>query len=125
MKGARRPAQLWLVSSAHHAPDTRNSGSAGVATDVDRRAGSQLVNNDRRWPSCREPYTAVTVIGVWFAVLVVVAGAGARSGVSITIGISALWFVACVVPPAVMLMVWRGAPPPTVAEILHAVDQRD
>jgi len=46
-------------------------------------------------------------------------------GVSITIGISALWFVACVVPPAVMLMVWRGAPPPIAAEILHAVDRRD
>ncbi|HEY3243920.1 MAG TPA: hypothetical protein VGM03_11270 [Phycisphaerae bacterium] len=44
---------------------------------------------------------------------------------SITIGISAFWLVACVVPPAVMLMVWRGAPPPTVAEILHAVDRRD
>jgi hypothetical protein len=65
------------------------------------------------------------VIGVWFAVLVAMAGAGALSGVSITIGISALWFVACVVPPAVTLMVWRGAPPPTVAEILHAVDRRD
>jgi len=25
----------------------------------------------------------------------------------------------------VMLMMWRGAPPPTVAEILHAVDRRD
>jgi hypothetical protein len=24
-----------------------------------------------------------------------------------------------------MLMVWRGAPPPTMAEILHEVDRRD
>ena len=60
-----------------------------------------------------------TVIGVWFAVLVAVAGAGTLSGVSITISTIALWFVACVVPPAVMLLIWRGAPPPTVAEILH------
>lgn len=66
-----------------------------------------------------------TVIGVWLAVLLAVAGAGALSGASITIGTSALWFVTCVVPPAVMLMMWRGAPPPTVAEILHAVDRRD
>ena len=66
-----------------------------------------------------------TVIGVWLAVLMAVAGAGALSGVSITIGTSAFWFVACVVPPVVMLMVWRGAPSPTVAEILHAVDRRD
>lgn len=66
-----------------------------------------------------------TVIGVWFAVLVTVAGAGALSGVSITIGISAFWLVACVVPPAIMLMVWRGAPSPTVAGVLHAVDRGD
>ena len=66
-----------------------------------------------------------TAIAVWFAVLVAAAGAGALSGVSITIGTIALWFIACVVPPAVMLMVWRGAPPPTVAAILHAVDRHD
>jgi hypothetical protein len=69
--------------------------------------------------------TRGTVIGAWFTVLVAVAIAGALSGVSITMATSALWFVACVVPPAVMLMVWRGAPPPTVAEILHTVDRRD
>jgi hypothetical protein len=65
------------------------------------------------------------LIGAWIAVLIVVAGTAALSGVSITFGNSALWFVACVVPPAVMLMVWRGAPPPTMAEILYAVDRRD
>jgi len=61
-----------------------------------------------------------TVIAVWFAVLVAVAGAGGLSGVSISVGTIALWFVACVMPSAVMLMIWRGAPPPTVAEVLHA-----
>jgi hypothetical protein len=66
-----------------------------------------------------------TVIGVWLALLVVAAGAGALSGVSITIGATALWLVACVVPPAVILLVWSGAPPPTVAEILHTVDRRE
>jgi hypothetical protein len=35
----------------------------------------------------------------------------------------ALLLVACLVPPAIMLLVWRGAPPPTVAELLHAVDR--
>ena len=63
-----------------------------------------------------------TIIGVWFAVLAVVAGAGAVGGASITMGTRALLLVACLVPPAIMLMVWRGAPPPTVAELLHAVD---
>jgi hypothetical protein len=63
-----------------------------------------------------------TIIGVWFAVLAVVVDAGAFGGVSITMGTYALLLVACLVPPAIMLMVWRGAPPPTVAELLHAVD---
>jgi hypothetical protein len=62
------------------------------------------------------------VIGVWFAVIAVLAGAGAVEGVSIMMGTRALLLVACLVPPAIMLMVWRGAPPPTVAELLHAVD---
>jgi hypothetical protein len=66
-----------------------------------------------------------TVVGVWLALLVVAAGAGALSGVSITIGATALWLIACVVPPTVVLLVWGGAPPPAVAEILHTVDRRD
>jgi hypothetical protein len=65
-----------------------------------------------------------TAVGVWIAALVAIAGVGALSGVSITVGASLLWLVACVVPPAVTLMVWNGAPPPTVAEILHSVDRR-
>jgi hypothetical protein len=64
-----------------------------------------------------------TIIGVWFAVLASIAGAGAVGGVSITMGTRALLLVACFVPPAIMLMVWRGAPPPTVAELLHEVDR--
>lgn len=66
-----------------------------------------------------------TAIGAWVATIVAIAGVGALSGVSITVGASMLWLAACVVPPAVTLIVWNGAPPPTVAEILHAVDRRD
>jgi hypothetical protein len=66
-----------------------------------------------------------TVIGVWIAALVAVAVVGALSGISITVGASVLWLAACVVPPAVTLIVWQGAPPPTVAEILHTVHRRD
>jgi len=64
-------------------------------------------------------------IGAWFALLVAVAAIGALAGASITLENSALWLLAGIVPPAVMLMVWRGAPRPTVAEILHAADRRD
>ncbi len=64
------------------------------------------------------------IIGVWFGVLAAVAGAEALSGGSITFGTGALWLFACVAPPAVMLMVWRGAPLPTVAQVRFTVDRQ-
>jgi len=69
--------------------------------------------------------TRSTVIGLWLAALVVLAAVGVFSGVALTLNNGALWLIACLAPPSVMLMVWRGAPPPTVAEILYAVDKRD
>jgi len=54
-----------------------------------------------------------------------VAGAAALSGMSITLGNSALWFAVCVMPPVVMLMVWRGAAPPAMQEIPYTADRRD
>jgi hypothetical protein len=75
-------------------------------------------------PIMSNPPNRGTIIGVWFAVLAVVAGADAVGGGSITMGTRALLLVACLVPPALMLMVWRDAPPPTVAELLHAVDRQ-
>jgi len=64
------------------------------------------------------------VIGLWLALAIAAAGVGALSGASITLSVSALWLVACVVPPIIMLMVWRGVPPPTVGELLYATDRR-
>ncbi len=69
--------------------------------------------------------TRSTVIGLWLAALVVMAAVGVFSGVPLTLDNGALWLLACLAPPTVMLMVWRGAPPPTVAEILYAADKRD
>ena len=66
-----------------------------------------------------------TLVGAWVAVLAAAAFVAVLAGASITVSASALWLVACVAPPAVMLRVWRGAPPPTMAEILHEVDRRD
>jgi len=65
-----------------------------------------------------------TVIGAWTAILTAVAGVGALSGMSITMDGTVLWLLACVVPPAVMLMLWHEAPAQTVAEILHPIDRR-
>lgn len=65
-----------------------------------------------------------TLVGAWVTLCVALASAAALSGMPITADAGALWFVACVLPPAVMLAVWRDGPEPTVAEILYAVDRR-
>jgi len=43
--------------------------------------------------------------------------------VSITIGTVALVLAAGLVPSAIVLKMWGGASPQTVAELLHAVDR--
>ena len=63
-----------------------------------------------------------TAIGVWFAVIGAIAVGAAMLGVAVSVGTVALLLAACLVPPAVMFMVWRGAPPVTIAELLHDVD---
>ncbi len=62
-------------------------------------------------------------IGVWFAIVAAVAGLGPLSGAPITIGTGVLALVVGLVPPAIMLKLWGGAPPQTVAELLHATDR--
>ena len=68
--------------------------------------------------------TRGTALGLWIAVCAAIAGVGILLGADVTVSSAALWFVGCAVPPAVVLMVWRGAPPATIAEVLHAVDRR-
>jgi hypothetical protein len=62
------------------------------------------------------------LVGVWVATAAVVGAGSVVLGAGITLGNAALWLVFCLAPPAVMLLVWRGPPPATVAELLHAVD---
>ena len=66
-----------------------------------------------------------TAIGVWFAIVAVIAAiTTVVLGVVVTTGTGLLLLGACFVPPAVMLIVWRGAPPVTIAEVLHEADRR-
>ena len=63
-----------------------------------------------------------TLVGTWFAA---VAGAFAVSvvaGAPLTIGAAELWVVASLIPPAVLLLVWRDAPALTAAESLYVVN---
>jgi hypothetical protein len=62
-------------------------------------------------------------IGAWFATVAVVVACSVVVGVTLTL--SSIVFLAAmsVVPPAIVLLVWRGAPPATAAEVLYAVDR--
>lgn len=58
---------------------------------------------------------------IWGAAILLLTGGAVAAGARVTAGNGILALVACTVPPAVMLLVWRPAPP-TVAEVLHAVN---
>jgi hypothetical protein len=57
--------------------------------------------------------------GVWCGAVLVLSAGAVAAGVGITFGNIVLVLLACLAPPAVMLLVWRGPPPQTVAELLH------
>jgi hypothetical protein len=58
----------------------------------------------------------------WSTAVVVLAVSSVFLGFGFNSNIAVLWLVACLIPPAVMLLVWPSAPPLTVAELLYAVD---
>ena len=62
------------------------------------------------------------IASTWSAAVVVLAASSVFLGFAFNSCIAVLWLVACLIPPAVMLLVWPSAPPLTVAELLHAVD---
>ena len=68
--------------------------------------------------------TRSKAIQLWFAAVGLVVVAGIAIGVSLTVGTGAMLLALCLVPPAIILMVWPGAESPTVAEVLHEAERR-
>jgi len=68
--------------------------------------------------------TRTRVIQIWFVVVAVAIAAGIAFGVAVTTSTGVLLLAGCLVPPAIVLLLWRDAPPPTVAEVIHAADGR-
>jgi hypothetical protein len=60
-------------------------------------------------------------IVVWFVVVAIALGASVLAGAVATPGTWALLVLTSLLPPALSLMIFRGAPRPTVAEVLHSV----
>jgi len=64
------------------------------------------------------------VLQVWFAVVALVVVSAVAFGVTITLGTGVMLLAFCLVPPAIIVMLWPEGPPPTVAEVLHRTDRR-
>ena len=65
------------------------------------------------------------VIGAWFVTMALATVASLGFGAAATPGTWTLLFLIGLIPPAISLIVWRGAPPQTVAEVLYSVRQED
>ena len=68
--------------------------------------------------------TRARMIQVWFAAVALVAAAVIALGAAVTIGTGAMLLALCLVPPAMILMLWPGVERPTVAEVLHDAERR-
>jgi hypothetical protein len=68
--------------------------------------------------------TRSRMIQVWFAAVALVVAAGITLGVDMTLGTGALLAALCLVPPAIILMLWPGAERRTIAEVLHDAERR-
>jgi len=61
----------------------------------------------------------------WPSFVLVLASFAAAVGTPMTVANGVLLLLACTVPTAAMLLIWRGPPPPTVAELLYAANASD
>jgi nucleoside permease NupC len=68
--------------------------------------------------------TRSKLIQVWFVAVALVAVACVAVGASMTVGTAALLLALCLVPPAIVLMLWPSVQPRTVAEVLRESDRR-
>jgi hypothetical protein len=62
------------------------------------------------------------LVAAWLMAVAVLTACGVVLGLDVTLSSGILLVATSLVPPAVMLLVWRGAPPFTIAELLHSVD---
>jgi hypothetical protein len=62
------------------------------------------------------------LVGFWFAAVAIIMASVLAMGVNVAVSTSVLLLTMSLVPPAIMWLVWRGAPQPTVGEILYSAN---
>ena len=68
--------------------------------------------------------TRSKLIQIWFAAIILIAAAGVAMGATVRFGTGALLAAACLVPPAIVFMLWPGVEPPTAGDVLRSDDRR-
>jgi hypothetical protein len=60
---------------------------------------------------------------IWVAAVALVSVASIVLGARVTVATAAALLAVCLVPPAIVALLWPSAAPATIAEVLHDVDQ--
>jgi len=68
--------------------------------------------------------TRSKLIQLWFTSVALIIVAGIALGASVTFGTGAILVALCLVPPAILLKLWPGKQPRTIAEVLHDTERR-
>jgi hypothetical protein len=68
--------------------------------------------------------TRSRVIQLWFAAVLLIVVAWVAFGAAMTISTGAMLLVMSLVPPAVVLLLWPGAQPLTIGEVLRGSERR-
>ena len=65
------------------------------------------------------------LVGFWFATIALVIAWVAGTGVNVSTSTAALLLTMCLVPPAILLFLWRGTAPSTIGELLYSVNKKE
>ena len=68
--------------------------------------------------------TRSRLLQIWFAAVALIAVAGFALGASVTLSTGAILLALCLVPPAIIMKLWPGVQPQTIAQVLHDTDRR-
>jgi hypothetical protein len=70
-----------------------------------------------------KPLTRSKLLFAWFSAVAFLVAGGLALGATIAAGTGMLVLALCIVPPAILLMMWPSAPTLSVAEVLRNVDR--
>ena len=68
-----------------------------------------------------QPISRARIIGLWFGAVALIGATVTMVDGGLPLDHLPLLLTLCLMPPTILLIVWRSAPPVTVAEVLYAV----